>query len=118
MEDLERDPMLNRLWNMIPGTEITEDVYMALKTRMRPLPLPDSVRMKSTQGITEGFLFGRAYCSGPEGNLFLAFGLSRRRGVNYYYLGQSTMYGENKRMDYKKAMRDPGFLMQMMRRSH
>lgn len=116
MEDLKADAALHRLANMVPGTEVSEEVYLALKTRVRSLRLPDRTRMNSTQGISEGFLYGSLYCWKGTDRMFLAFGLSRRRGApRYYYLGLSSIDGaDNRRVDFRKAMRDPNYLARMM----
>ncbi len=117
MDLLKCDAGLLTLAGMPPGTEVTEDVYMALKTMVRPLPLPDETRIKSPLGITEGFLFGRLHCWRDTDRMFLAFGMSRRRGKNYYFLGLSSMDGrDNSRVDFKRAMRDPNYFIRMRMR--
>lgn len=115
---LKCDTGLQTLARMTPGTEVTEDVYKAIKAKVHPLPLPDATRVHSPVGISEGFLYGRAFGARPEGTVYLAFGMTRYRGTHYYFLGLSTIDGKehDKRPDYKRALRDPNYLMKVMNR--
>lgn len=116
-DDMKKDPALSTLAMLEPGHEVAEEVYRILQTSSRPLPLPFETRVHSPQGISEGFLYGTPVGSRPEGIMYLAFGMTRYRGIHYYYLGLSTIDGHEKshRIDFRKVMSDPCYMLKAMK---
>lgn len=83
------------IFSAYPGQEVDGLVYDEMLNALPPKRLPrrtaDQAAKEYRLPINAGFLMGEPHSTGPDGLLYLAFGMyDHGRGAHYYYLGLST----------------------------